>query len=212
MTSQITGVSIVCSAVCSGANQRKHQSSVSLVFVRGIHRSSDSSAENVSIWWCHHGAGWYLLSPCDVLKTSIWNAISLGIFPYLLLIWCLLILYLSFEGNALLPNWRQAITGNNADTIDWNYHQAFIYLIIMAHGHNSTLWRAKKIYGRIFCVFEFRITPMRYLYIPLGFNIITFVLLDDMKEFTCQSIIHLGNRKLFLKPNLVISPLTITYF
>ena len=38
MASQITGVSIVCSTVCSGADQRKHQSSASLVFVRGIHR------------------------------------------------------------------------------------------------------------------------------------------------------------------------------
>ena len=38
MASQITGVSIVCSAVCSGAHQRKHQSSASLAFVRGIHR------------------------------------------------------------------------------------------------------------------------------------------------------------------------------
>ena len=36
MASQITGVSIVCSPVCSGANQRKHQSSASLTFVRGI--------------------------------------------------------------------------------------------------------------------------------------------------------------------------------
>ena len=36
--SQITGVPIVYSTVCSGANQRKHQSSASLAFVRGIHR------------------------------------------------------------------------------------------------------------------------------------------------------------------------------
>ena len=34
-----TGVSIVCSVVCSGANQRTNQSSASLAFVRGIHRS-----------------------------------------------------------------------------------------------------------------------------------------------------------------------------
>ena len=33
MASQITGVSIVCSAVCSGADQRKYQSSASLAFV-----------------------------------------------------------------------------------------------------------------------------------------------------------------------------------
>ena len=38
IASQITGVSIVCSTVCSGADQRKHQSSASLTFVRGIHR------------------------------------------------------------------------------------------------------------------------------------------------------------------------------
>ena len=34
MASQITGVSIVCLTVCSGADQRKHQSSASLAFVR----------------------------------------------------------------------------------------------------------------------------------------------------------------------------------
>ena len=38
MASQITGAAMVCSAVCSGAYQRKHQSSASLAFVRGIHR------------------------------------------------------------------------------------------------------------------------------------------------------------------------------
>ena len=39
VASQITSVSIVCSIVASGADQRKHQSSASLAFVRGIHRS-----------------------------------------------------------------------------------------------------------------------------------------------------------------------------
>ena len=38
MASQITIVSIVYSSVCSGADQRKHQSSVSLAFLRGNHR------------------------------------------------------------------------------------------------------------------------------------------------------------------------------
>ena len=33
MAYQITGVSIVCSIVCAGADQRKHQSSASLAFV-----------------------------------------------------------------------------------------------------------------------------------------------------------------------------------
>ena len=34
--SKVTGISIVCSTVGSGTDQRKHQSSASLAFVRGI--------------------------------------------------------------------------------------------------------------------------------------------------------------------------------
>ena len=40
MALQITGVLIVCSAVCSGADQRKYQISESLALVREIHRWS----------------------------------------------------------------------------------------------------------------------------------------------------------------------------
>ena len=38
MASQITSLTIVYSTVYSGADQRKHQSSASLAFVRGIHQ------------------------------------------------------------------------------------------------------------------------------------------------------------------------------
>ena len=38
MASEITSFTIVYSTVYSGADQRKHQSSASLAFVRGIHR------------------------------------------------------------------------------------------------------------------------------------------------------------------------------
>ena len=38
MASQITGVSMVCSTVRSGADQRKHESSASLAFEIGIHQ------------------------------------------------------------------------------------------------------------------------------------------------------------------------------
>ena len=61
IASQITSLMIVYSTVYSDADQRKHQSSVSLAFVRGIHRDTvefpaqmASNAENVSIWWRHH--------------------------------------------------------------------------------------------------------------------------------------------------------------
>ena len=63
MVSQITSLTFVYSAVYSVTDQRKHQSSASLVFVRGAHRrpagestaQRDNKAENVSIWWRHHG-------------------------------------------------------------------------------------------------------------------------------------------------------------
>ena len=44
MVSQITSISIVCSTIGSGADQRKYQSSVSLAFMRGIHRWPLNSA------------------------------------------------------------------------------------------------------------------------------------------------------------------------
>ena len=47
MTYQITGVSIVYSTACSGAGQRKNQSSASLAFVRGIHRLPVNSPHKV---------------------------------------------------------------------------------------------------------------------------------------------------------------------
>ena len=62
MASQITGVSIAYSTVCSGAVQRKHQSSASLAFVRGIH------------WWpvnsSHKGPATRKMIP---LMTSSWR-------------------------------------------------------------------------------------------------------------------------------------------
>ena len=58
MASQITGVTIVDSTVCSGADQRKHQSSASLAFVRGNDRwfpaQRTRNADNVLMTslWC----------------------------------------------------------------------------------------------------------------------------------------------------------------
>ena len=43
IASQITSLSIIYSAVYWGAGQRKHQSSASLAFVRGIHRGPMNS-------------------------------------------------------------------------------------------------------------------------------------------------------------------------
>ena len=60
MASKITSLTIVYSTVYSGADQRKHQSSASQAFVRGIHRyrwlprTRASNAENIFILWRHH--------------------------------------------------------------------------------------------------------------------------------------------------------------
>ena len=43
MIYRITGVSIVCSIVCSGADHRNHQSSASLAFVSGFHSQRASN-------------------------------------------------------------------------------------------------------------------------------------------------------------------------
>ena len=51
MASQITSVSIVYSTVCSGPDQRKHQNSMSLAFVRGIHRWLVNSLHNGPVTW-----------------------------------------------------------------------------------------------------------------------------------------------------------------
>ena len=73
IASQITSLTIVHLTVYSGADQRKYESSASLVFVRRIHREPaqmTSNAEDVSIWWRHHMK--------SVHDGSIDNASALG--------------------------------------------------------------------------------------------------------------------------------------
>ena len=49
MVSQITSLTIVCSTVYSGADQRKHQNIASLAFVQGIHWSPVNSLHKGSV-------------------------------------------------------------------------------------------------------------------------------------------------------------------
>ena len=63
MPSQITGISIVYSTICSDVDQRKHQISTSLAFVRGIHRWPVNSPYKGPVTW--------KMSPFDdVIMTS----------------------------------------------------------------------------------------------------------------------------------------------
>ena len=86
MVSQITSFSIVCSTICWGTNQRKHQSSTSLASVRGIlwwpvdsPAERPSSTENVSIGWCHHA------SMCQQMSNQLtgpWFNIKMSSYQY----------------------------------------------------------------------------------------------------------------------------------
>ena len=108
MASQIVGVLIVYSNVCSGVDQRKHQSSASLVCVRGIHRwpvnspqspvkprTQASDVEHVYIWWRHHENRkhrcrrrvllhdmWSECSPVETCFNETLNAKNLGESPH----------------------------------------------------------------------------------------------------------------------------------
>ena len=70
--SQITGASIVCTTVFSGADQRKHQSSAPLAFVRGIHRWPVNSL--------HKGPGTQKVFPFDdvIMINSAWQWLSVS--------------------------------------------------------------------------------------------------------------------------------------
>ena len=89
IASQITSLAVVYSTVYSDADQRKHQSSVSLVFVWGINRDRwipRTNAENVSIWWRHHVVEKQFMSRSNSLYGNIHelliSLISLAFAPW----------------------------------------------------------------------------------------------------------------------------------
>ena len=76
IASQITSLTVVYSIVYSGADQRKHQSSASLAFVRGIHRDR----------WIPRTKG-QLRGKCFHLMTSSWHPSKMVICSYLSIPW-----------------------------------------------------------------------------------------------------------------------------
>ena len=78
MVSQINSISMVCSTGCSGAVQRKHQSSTSLAFVRGIHRWPVNSPHKgpvtgkILVWvGMRVGIGWWVGMGCKKVPTIL---------------------------------------------------------------------------------------------------------------------------------------------
>ena len=76
MASQITGVSNICSAVCSGGDQRKYQISVSQAFVRGIHQWLVDSPNKWPVMWKMHW-DWYINGLVQERYNSIAYALRL---------------------------------------------------------------------------------------------------------------------------------------
>ena len=81
MASHITSLMIVYSTVYSGTDQRKHHSSASVAFVNSpvtgeFPAQRASNAENVSIWWRHHG----VIQMQEIIK--VWNIIWYGATKY----------------------------------------------------------------------------------------------------------------------------------
>ena len=74
MASQITSFTIVYSTVHSGADQRKHESSASLAFVRGIYRSLVNSPHKLPVTR-------KMIPFNDVIMSSDNKAIAVTIFP-----------------------------------------------------------------------------------------------------------------------------------
>ena len=70
--SQITSISIVYSTICSGADQREHQSSASLAFERGIHRWPVNSPHKGPVMWILFPFDDVIMIKLYIFLTSEW--------------------------------------------------------------------------------------------------------------------------------------------
>ena len=90
MASQITSLTVVYSIVYSGADQRKHQSSASLAFVRGIHRDRWISRTKGQLRGkCFHlmTSSWTCLWQVNVAHTFMWGKSPYKLQGPILLTW-----------------------------------------------------------------------------------------------------------------------------
>ena len=125
IASQITSLTIVYSIVYSDADQRKHQSSASLAFVRGIHRGPVNrwipSTNDQRRGKCFH----LMMSPCCGNKTDqlfvVWSNTHIHLHLHIngLTHWgrvthiCVVKLTITGSDNGLSPGRRQAIIWTN---------------------------------------------------------------------------------------------------
>ena len=89
IASQITSLTIVYSIVYSDADQRKHQSSASLAFVRGIHRGRVNSPHKWPVTRKMFSFDDVIMS---VLDTCFWHTRPLSRLPFLYPKWIFIVL------------------------------------------------------------------------------------------------------------------------
>ena len=107
IVSQITSLTIVYSAVYSDADHRKHQSSASLAFVRGIHRGPVNSTHK-----------WPVTRKMFPFDDVIMNQSVIPIIVFIEAWWRLNESnnwVITGSGNGVFPVWYQTITCNYTD-------------------------------------------------------------------------------------------------
>ena len=117
MASQITSLKIVYSTVCSGTDQRKHQSSASLAFVRGIHRSPVKSQHKRPVTQKKFPFDYVIIVSCGIVCNGIAFGEQGGKHALRLPIW------LAVPGYCLIK-WVIAVSDVNQGT---SYCHNFVY-------------------------------------------------------------------------------------
>ena len=153
MASQTTNVSIVYSTVYSGTDQRKHQNSASLAFVRRIHRWLVNSPHKGPVTWkmfpfddvimfclVQRGCRGVSDDTCSVHTTTFcWRQFQIDfhkeVLSFFILIWvslnCLSMIWIEFKSASLqVMTWYS--TGDShylttAEPVHWQYHQVSMY-------------------------------------------------------------------------------------
>ena len=124
MVSQITGLLIVFWTICSGTDERKHQSSASLAVVKGIH------------WWLvaspHKGPIKWKMFPFDVVIM-----IQLNLHPKTILIPSFL------SKVAFCTTWNVICTPRNAILVKSMQHTQMYWPYRMLHWGKTALWHFK---------------------------------------------------------------------
>ena len=128
IASQIMDVSMVCSRVCSGTNQRKHQSSMSLAFVRGIHQWLVNSP--------HKGLIMRKMIPFDDIIMRNHNTTTTKCEWYACLLRCMVHVGTWWRGALMFPLISIWINHwvNNCEAGDLRCHRGHYDVTVMSYG------------------------------------------------------------------------------